>query len=83
MQSFQLTQDKVGQLKSEPQVKELLEDIQCQLQHIKITQYQATDRIQRTDDKIGRIEKLLQQMQQVDMPGSTVKDPAPISSSDG
>ena len=64
-------------------LKDLLENIESQLQHIKITQYQATDRIQRMDDRMGRMEKLLQQMQQVDMPGSHAKDPAPVSSLDG
>ena len=62
---------------------EFLQDIQNQLNHIKITQYQATDRISRIDDRVGRMEKQLQQLEQVDMPGSTVKDPAPVYSSDG
>ena len=57
-------------------VMELLQDINIQLQHIKVSQYQATTRI-------GHIERQMQQMQQVDMPGSTIKDPAPIDSSDG
>ena len=62
---------------------ELLQDIDIQLQHIKVTQYQATDHIGRIDDHIGRMEKQIQLLQQADMPGSTEKDPAPIESSDG
>ena len=60
----------------EPTVMELLQDIDIQLQHIKVTQYQATD-------CIGRIEKQIQPLQRADIPGSTLKDPAPIVSSDG
>ena len=71
------------QPKTEQFLKDLLENIENHPQHIKITQYQAIDRIQRMDDRMERMEKLLQQMQQVDMPGSHAKDPAPISSSDG
>ena len=62
---------------------EKLQDMQDQLYHIKITQYQAADWMGRLDDRVGRFEKLLQQLQQVDMPGSNVKDPALVSSSDG
>ena len=64
-------------------MQDVLLEIQDHLQHIKITQYQATDRINRMDNRLGRIEKILQQMQQVDMPGTTEKDLAPVSSSDG
>ena len=77
MQSFPPHQEKI-----EPKVVDLLQDIDNQLNHIKVTQYHTTDSISRIDDRIGRIEKQLQQMQQVDMPGSTAKDPAPIESSD-
>ena len=62
---------------------ELLQDIDNQLNHIKITQYQATDSISRIDVRVGIIEKQLQQLQQVDMSRSTAKDPAPIDSSNG
>ena len=60
-----------------------MQDIDIQPQHIKVTQYQATDCIGRIDDRIGRMEKQIQLLQQGDMPGSTAKDPAPIESSDG
>ena len=83
IQSFPPVQVKTDLPKIEPHLQDLLQDIQNQLQHIKITQYQATDQISRLDDRVGRMEKLLQQLQQVDMPGSTVKEPAPVSSSDG
>ena len=83
MQSFQPVHAKADQLKVEPRLQDLFQDIQSQLQHINITQYQATDCISKMDDQVSRMEKLLQQMQQVDMPRSTVKDPAPVSSSDG
>ena len=78
MQSFPPHQEKM-----EPRVVNLLQDIDNQLNHIKITQYQATNRISRIDDPVGRIKKQLQQLQQVDMPGSTAKDPAPVDSSEG
>ena len=59
-------------------------EIQDQLQHIKITQYQTTDRVSRMDDKVGRMEKLLQQLlqqvQRAEMPGTNAKDLAPVSS---
>ena len=61
-------------------LKDLLENIDTNLQHIKFAQHQA---IQRLDDRMGRLEKLLQHMQQVDMPGSHANEPAPVSSSDG
>lgn len=83
MQSLPLVRFKTDPAKKEPSLQNLLEDMQNQLHHIKITQYQATDQISRLDDWVGRMEKLLQQFQQADMPGSTVKDPAPVSSSDG
>ena len=73
MQSFPPHQEKI-----EPQIVDLLQDIQNQLNHIKITQYQATDHISRIDDRVGRMEQKLQQLQQVDMLGSTVKDPTPV-----
>ena len=63
-------------------LKAMLHDMQDQLYHIKITQYQATDRIGRVDDRVRRIEQQLQQNQQVDMPRLTGKSPAPVSSSD-
>ena len=69
--------------RTEPKIVDLLRDIQNQLNHIKITQYQATNRISRIDHRVGRMEKQLQQLQQVDMPGSTMKDPAPVYSFDG
>ena len=78
MQSFPPATAKI-----DPKIFDMLRDIQTQLNHIKITQYQATDRISRIDDRLGRMEKQLQQLQQVDMPGSNVKDPAPAYSSDG
>ena len=53
---------------------DLLQDINNELKHIKVRQYKATNRISRLDDRIGRIEKQIQQMQQVDMPGSIAKD---------
>ena len=83
MQSFPPVQAKTESTKIEPRLMDLLQDMQNQLQHIKITQYQATDHISRLDDRVGRMEKQLQQLQQVDMLGSTVKDPAPVYSSDG
>ena len=58
------------------------QDMQDQLYHIKITQYQAADCMARLADRVGRMEKQMQQLQQVDMLGSNVKDPAPVSSSD-
>ena len=39
---------------------EKLQDIQDQLYHIKITQYQAADRMGRLDDRVGRMENQLQ-----------------------
>ena len=69
--------------KQEPKMLDLLQDIDIQLQHIKVTQYQATNHIGRIEDRVGRIEKQIQQLQQADMPLSTAKDPAPIESSDG
>ena len=83
MQSFHPGLIKAGQYKKESSIQELLVEIQDQLQHIKITQYQATDRINRMDNRLSRIEKTLQQMQRVDMLGTTEKAPASISSSDG
>ena len=52
MQSFHPNNEK-----PEPKMIELRQDIDIQLQHIKVTQYQATDRIGRIDDHIGRMEK--------------------------
>ena len=83
MQSFPPGQKNLDITNMEARIMEKLEDMQDQLSHIKITQYQAADRISRLDDRVGRMEKQLQQLQQVDMPGFTVKDPAPVSSSDG
>ena len=83
MQSFPPVQARTESTKIEPCLMDMLQDMQNQLQHIKITQYQATDRISRLDDRVGRMEKQLQQLQQVDMSGSTVKDPALVYSSDG
>ena len=82
MQSFPPIQAQKNPPKIESSIKDMLQDMQDQLYHIKITQYQAADRISRLDDRMWRMEKQLQQLQQVDMPGSTAKEPAPISSSD-
>ena len=60
-----------------------MQDIDIQLKHIKVTQYQSTERIGKIDDRFGRMEKQIQLLQQADMPGSTTKDPTPIESSDG
>ena len=76
MQSFHPTREK-----PKPKMLELLQDIDIQLQHIKVTQYQAIDRIGRINDRIGRMEKQVQLLQQADMLGSTAKDSAPIESS--
>ena len=83
MQSFPPGMQSMDVAKMEARIMDKLEDMQDQLSHIKITQYQTADRMNRLDDKVARMEKQLQQLQQVDMPGSTVKDPAPVSSSDG
>ena len=50
--------------------------IKQEIREISRSQYHATTRI-------GRIEKIIQAMQQVEMSGSTAKDPVPIDSSDG
>ena len=83
IQSFHPGQTRTDATKLEPRLLELVQNMQDQLQHIKITQYQATDRISRLDDRVGCMEKQFQVLQQIDMPGSTVKDPAPVYSSDG
>ena len=59
-----------------PEVISILQEIKTAIQDIKVSQYDATTRI-------GRIERQTQHMQQVDMPGSTAKDSAPVDSSDG
>ena len=52
------------------------QQIKKDIQEIARSQYHTVARI-------GRIERQLQGMQQIEMPGSTAKDPAPIDSSNG
>ena len=59
MQSFPPAQVQQEQPKIDTSLKDMLQDMQNQLYHIKITQYQAADRISRVDDRVGRIEKQL------------------------
>ena len=87
IQSNQPIHDKIEPVKPDLHTQAQLLEIQDQQQHIKITQYQTADRVSRLDDKVGRMEKILQkilqQLQQAEMPESNVKDPAPVSSSNG
>ena len=86
MQSFHPVHTQAETVKQGTSMQAQILEIQDQLQHIKITQYQTVDRVSRLDDKVGRIEKILQQilqqLQQTDMPGTSAKDPAPVSSSE-
>lgn len=82
IQSMHPSQMEKNPKKAQFCLQDTLLHMEDQLQHIKITQYQATDRISRVDDRVGRIEKQLQLLHQVDMPGSTSKAPALVSSSE-
>ena len=80
IQSIHPSHAEQNSTKTEIYLLDIMNHMEDQLQDIKITQYQATDIISRVDDRVGRIEKQLQQLQQVDMPGSTRKAPTPVSS---
>ena len=87
VQSAHTVQVKTETMQPDLRTQAQLLEIQDNQQHLKITQYQTADRVSRLDEKVGRMEKtlqkILQQLNQAEIPGSNVKDPAPVSSSEG
>ena len=64
------------EMEGNPAVVSEVQQIKQAIQEIAKSQFQATTRI-------GQIERQLQSMQQVEMSGSSAKDPVPIDSFDG
>ena len=54
-----------------------------ELNHIKLDMTTMTKIQQKQNDRIGRIEEQLRDMQWVELFGSSAEDPAPVHSSDG
>ena len=65
----------VQEVRGDPKAATSLAEIDMSIQEMNLRQHHQYVRL-------GRIEKELQSMHQVDMPGSSVKDMAPVESDD-